>query len=155
MQTPSSNITNFSVGQTCMGIVLAFVIWGVVRTPVYTGLYLLEFRGLVDGWFQATFRDWFSHGLGGFAAIYTVGRFLRKANLKWVGIGLCTPLFLFILYVSIFYSYSFDWRVHASTLSAALATILGVYLAHLLQSKAGKPRTPQGGLRSRQGGGNA
>ena len=133
MNMDNNNPTN--IGSTLLAIPLAFVVWAVVFVLAHVALYLLDsLRGLSNDWMQGIFREWFTPGVGGYAAIIAVNKYLEKASLKWAAIGFCSPIVVFYiffsLYIIIFHSgvYSFQWKEQILNWGMAIATCIGAYI---------------------------
>ena len=121
---------------TILGVPLAFFIWAAVFLAAYAVLSLWDMtRGLSDDFLQSLFREWFTPGLGGYAAIHAVNRWLSDASLRWVASFLCVPLVLFYivfsLYIIFFRSGEYDYVLKDQIMQwgMAIATCIGSYIA--------------------------
>ena len=91
-------------------------------------------RGLTDSWLQGIFREWFTPGVGGYAAIALVNKYLPDANLKWVAILFCLPLVIFFIGVSLYFiiflgnKFDFSWGQQILQWGMAIATCVGAYI---------------------------
>lgn len=139
------SVKPINIGKTLLGIPIAFIAWLVVFVAAHIALYLLDStRGLADDWIQSLFREWFTPGVGGYAAIFLVNKYLYGANLKWVAIGFCSPIVIFYigfsLYIIIFHGSQFDfsWAEQITNWGMAIATSIGAYIGY---SKYGKKET--------------
>lgn len=125
-----------AITKTILGIPLALIVWAVVYLLAYAALSLLDMtRGLSDDWLQSIFREWFTPGVGGFAAIHAVNKFLNGANLKWVAIIFCAPLVMlyigFSLYLIITYGDQLEYSLaeQVTQWGMAIATCIGSFIA--------------------------
>ena len=130
----STDDSNFL--HTLGGIPLAFITWVVIYTLAHVALYLLDTtRGLDGDRLQGVFRELFTPGLGGYVAIYSVAKYLPKANLNFVAIVYCFTIFslylLFSLYMIIFQGSKYDFSLGEQMLGwgLAIATCAGSFIA--------------------------
>ena len=133
METTNST----SLIKTAVGVPFALLAWALIYTAAHVALYLLDStRGLADDGLQKIFREWFTPGVGGYAAVFLVNKYLPAANLKWVSILFCTPLVLFYvglsLYIIIFHGEKFDYSLGEQVLQwgMAIATCVGAYFGY-------------------------
>lgn len=129
--------TSRSALKTVAGIPLALIAWALIYTLAHAALYLLDmFRGLENDWLQGIFREWFTPGVGGYAAMYVVNKYLEGANMKWVGILFCAPLVIFFIglpiYIIVFHSadFVFSWKEQILQWGMAVATCAGAFVAY-------------------------
>ena len=136
------NTKKINVAKSLLGIPVAFISWLVVFAAAHAALYILDStRGLSDDWLQSLFREWFTPGVGGYAAIFIVNKYLSGASLKWVAVGLCSPIVFFYiglsLYVIIFHGsqYDFSWGEQITNWGMAIATCVGAYIGYSSYAK--------------------
>ena len=117
---------------TLGGIFLAFLIWCVIYTLAHAVLYLWDVsRGIDNDWLQGIFRELVTPGVGGYAAIVSVSKYLPKANLGWVTVVFCFPIvtfyIFFSLYLMVFHgsNYEFSWSEQILNWGIAVSTCIG------------------------------
>ena len=126
-----------SITQSALAVPFAIVVWVVVYVLAYMALGLLDsVRGLGNDWLQTIFRELFTPGVGGYAALYGAHFWLSRANLKFVLWGFCVPVFLFMIGLPIFMifflpeGWTFSWGEQVIRWLGGAATIGGAWLAH-------------------------
>lgn len=129
--------TSKSILKTVAGVPVALIAWALIYTLAHVALYFLDmFRGLDNDWLQGIFREWFTPGVGGYAAMYAVKKYLEGANIKWVGILFCSPLVIFFigvpLYIIAFHSseFVFSWKEQVMQWGMAIASCVGAFIAY-------------------------
>ena len=120
---------------TALGMPLAIIVWLAVFLAAFAVLSLWDFtRGLSDDFLQSIFREWFTPGLGGYAAMHAVNRWLPNASLRWDGVLLCAPLVLFYLvfpiYIILFRGDDYDYVLKDQIMQwgMAICTCVGSYI---------------------------
>lgn len=123
--------------QSALALPLAIIVWVGVYVLAYMVLGLLDsVRGLDNDWLQSIFRELFTPGVGGYAAIYTVCSWLSRSNLKFVLWAFCMLVFLFMIgfpiFIILFFSEDviFSWSEQVIRWLGGAATILGAWLAY-------------------------
>lgn len=126
-----------SIAQSVLAVPLAISVWVVVYVLAYLALGLLDsVRGLDNDWLQSIFRELFTPGVGGYAALHAAHSWLSGANLKFVFWGFCVPVFLFMIGLPIFMTVSlpegwtFSWGEQILRWLGGAASILGAWLAY-------------------------
>ena len=129
--SPTSNVTH-----SLLGIPFAIVVWVVVYILAYMALALLDLlRGLENDWLQKIFRELFTPGAGGYAALFAVHSKLPRAHLKFVLWAFCIPVFLFMIGLPIYMifflpeGWTFAWDEQIIRWLGGAATIFGAWLA--------------------------
>jgi hypothetical protein len=135
MNHDHSQVSSFA--QSALAVSLAIVVWVVVYVLAYMALGLLDsLRGLGNDWLQSIFRELFTPGVGGYAALYAVHSWLSRANIRFVFWAFCVPVFLFMIGLPIFMifflpeGWTFSWGEQVIRWLGGAATILGAWLAH-------------------------
>jgi hypothetical protein len=120
---------------TILAIPLAFLTWAIVYILAHVALYLLDStRGLSDDWLQGIFRELFTPGVGGFAAMHCVANFLSRADLRVVAVVYCLPIVSFFLLFSIYMivaygsQVEFSWNEQILNWGVAISTCIGTYI---------------------------
>lgn len=118
--------------KTALGVPLALITWIFVYLLSNAALSLLDMsRGLDGDWLQETVREWVAPGLGGYAAIHAVNKFLPGSRLKWVAIIFCASLVFF--HIGFFYflghSLNFSLDEKITQWGMVIATCAGSYIA--------------------------
>jgi hypothetical protein len=135
MNHDHSQVSSFA--QSALAVPLAIVVWVVVYVLAYMALGLLDsLRGLSNDWLQSIFRELFTPGVGGYAALYAAHSWLSRANIKFVFWAFCVPVFLFMIGLPIFMifflpeGWTFSWGEQVIRWLGGAATIFGAWLAH-------------------------
>jgi hypothetical protein len=132
-----------SIAQSVLAVPLAIVVWVVVHVLGYLALGLLDIvRGLDNDWLQRIFRELFTPGVGGYAALYAVHSWLSSANLKFVFRVFCLTVFLFTIGLPVFMTFflpegwTSSWGEQIILSLGGAASILGAWLAYKHISRA-------------------
>ena len=123
--------------QSGLAVPLTILVWMVVYVLAYIALGLLDsVRGLGSDLVQSIFRELFTPGVGGFAAIYAAFYCLSRANPKFVFWAFIVPVFLFMIgfpVLVLFFlpeGWTFSWWEQVLRWLGGATTILGAWLAH-------------------------
>lgn len=133
MDNPSRESPS-NIGSSLLGIILAVVIFVLVAYVGYIAFTLFDnLRGLGDDKLQSLFREVVCPGFAGYAAMYSVGKWVPKASVRVV---FFTFLALTFVYVGFYIGFvgpianeigSSFWETILVVISM-LAAIVGAYI---------------------------